>query len=332
MLENLLEVEKGVRVAVTGATGFIGRHLVERLIELKANVEILTRDPGRVPETWAGKVSIAEGDITAGKGLFTQDAQIVFHLAGEIKEPGNFWKTNVEGTRSILKECARRQITRFVHLSSVGVMGIDKAGEFDETSPCSPKNDYERSKLEAERLVLEAGRKDGLPIAILRPSTVYGPGKAGKDSFLSLIRSIKSGYFRYVGTDKGIYNIVYVEDVIEALLHMAISPTIEGGKSFIINDPMAWGDFVDHIQSLLHIGRKVSTIPTALAAPLALGCEAGKRLGIQVPFSISRYKALTSKTNFSSQRLKEELGFKFRFGNREGLKNTIYYYNQKHLL
>ncbi len=315
---------QGAAVAITGATGFIGRGLVERLISLGARIEILTRDLRRVPKNWLDRVSISQRDITAGICLFAKDAQIVFHLAGEIRESGQFWRTNVEGTRTILEKCANKGIKRFVFLSSVGVMGIGKTGIFDETSPCCPRNDYERSKLEAERLVLEAGQKKGLSVAILRPSIVYGPGKSPeKDSFLSLICSIKNGYFRYIGSDKGIYNIVYAGDVIEALLYLALYPTIKGERVFIINDAMEWGEFVDYVQSLLHVKNKIGIIPRALAFCLASGCELGSTVGMKLPFSITRFKALTSKTIFSSERIKKELDFKFLFGNRKGLKNTI---------
>ncbi len=324
---------QGLPVAVTGATGFIGRYLVKRLLEEGARIEVITRDRRRIPHEWQGRVSIVEEDIAKGARRLSPHTEIVFHCAGEIRDPQQFYKTNVEGARNILDMCIRNGIKRLVHLSSVGVIGAEKPGIFDETRPGFPRNDYERSKLEAERLVLETGQKKGLSIAILRPSIVYGPGKPPeKDSFLSLVHSINNGYFRCIGSDKGIYNIVYIGDAVEALLYLAVSPGVEEKKIFIINDAMEWGEFVDCIQSLLHLEHKIGTIPKTLAFCLALGCNLGNILGLKLPFSISRFKALSSKTIFSSERIRKELDFKFLFGNHKGLKNTIDYYRQKHLL
>ena len=324
---------KSNNIAVTGATGFIGRHLVERLLQEETQLQIITRDRRRVPSEWQGRSSVMEKDIAESAFQLSPGTGVVFHCAGETSDPRQFYKTNVEGTRNVLDACVGKGIKRFVYLSSVGVMGMEKPGTFDEISPCSPKNDYEQSKLEAEKLILETSQKEGLPVVILRPSIVYGPGKLSeRDSFLSLIRSIKRGYFRYIGTKKSIYNIVYVGDIVEALLYLAISPVVEKKKIFIINDPMAWGDFVPYIQSLLHIERKTGTIPKMLAFLLALGGELGATVGIKMPFSITRFKALTSETIFSSERLRKETDFKFLYGNREGLKNTINRYRQNNLL
>lgn len=333
VLEKSFTGLKGMSVVVTGATGFIGRHLVERLLQEEARLEIVTRNRRRVPQEWQGRSSVMEKDIAEGTFQLDSRAEVVFHCAGEIRDPRRFYKANVEGTRNVLNACVRNGIKRFVYLSSVGVIGMEKPGTFDETSPCFPKNDYEQSKLEAEKLALETGQREGLSVAILRPSIVYGPGKlSGRDSFLSLIRSIKRGYFRYIGTKKSIYNIICVGDIVEALLYLAISPVVEKKKIFIINDPMAWGDFVPYIQSLLHVERKVGTIPKMLAFSLALGGELGALFGAKVPFSITRFKALTSETIFSSERLRKETDFKFLYGNREGLRNTVNYYRQNNLL
>ena len=320
-------------VAVTGATGFIGRYFVERLLQKGTEIEVITRDRRRVPQKWQGRVLIIEEDIAKGVPRLSPDTEVVFHCAGEIRDPQQFYKTNVKGTWNILDACIHNGIKKFVHLSSIGVMGVEKPGIFDETSPCFPRNDYERSKLEAERLILETGQEKGLSVAILRPSIVYGPGKSSeKDSFLSLARSIKNGYFRYIDSDKGIYNIVYVGDVAEALLCLALNPAVERGKVFIINDAIRWANFVPYMQSLFQFERKIGSIPRPLAFCLGLGSELGRIFGIKLPFSISRFKALSSKTIFSSGRIKKELNFKFLFGNAKGLRNTIDYYRRENLI
>jgi nucleoside-diphosphate-sugar epimerase len=320
-------------LVVTGATGFIGRHLVERLIELGADVEIVTRNKSKVPKSWCDKILILEADLRDPNITFTKRPHIVFHLASEFRDSKNIWDINVKGTRNLITACVNFGVKKFVYLSSVGVMGANVPGIFDESNQCKPRNNYERSKLKSEQLVLKANNDHGFAVSILRPSIVYGPGKmSSNDSFCSLIQFIQGGKFRYIGSDKSTYNIVYVDDVVTALLYLVLYNGENNNHIFIINDPLEWGDFVRFVQSLLHLDSKVNSVPKPLAFLAALLSEGGKVAGVKLPFSITRYKALTSKTVFSSERIKKELGFKFPYGNEIGIKKTIDFYRNNNLL
>ena len=321
-----------VNIAVTGATGFIGRHLVEELLREGASIEVVTRDHANIPVEWKDRVDVLEADISKNIPKLNSMTKIVFHLAGEINNPKLFSHTNETGTRNMVKALEGIEIERFVHLSSVGVMGRDKEGTFDERDQCFVKNSYERSKLAAEEIVLNAGRDQKVPVSILRPSIVYGPGKKKSDSFLSLIRSVKKKQFRYIGSDESIYNIVYVGDVVEALVYLSCVDKNKGSEIFILNDPVMWKEFIFQTQSLLRSRYKVNTVSGSIAFCLAAGCDIINIFGKKLPFSTTRYKALTSKTVFSAEKINKELGFNLPFGNNKGIAITLEEYKEKGLL
>ncbi len=319
--------------AVTGATGLIGRQLIDRLLKINIPLRLLTRDAGRIPEQWRKKAEIIEGDLFTGRERFCRGAGVVFHLAGEIREKKNFVSTNVQGTAALLEECRRAHIEKLVYLSSVGVIGASGSRSYDETSACLPANAYEKSKHEAECLVREYAASGAFKTAVLRPSIVYGPGRVPEqDSFLALVRAIDKGYFHFIGRGEGIYNIVYAGDVAEALLRLAAVEDERCPEGVIINQPLTWKEFVSLLSSELGVEHSFSSLPVPIALALAFVCEAGRRIGLKMPFSLSRYRALTCKTVFSSRLLCSDLGFTFISGHKQGIKNTLAYYRQQGLI
>ena len=324
---------KDPKIFVTGATGFIGRHLVNSLLERKQYLYILTRNPDRVPLRWKDRLSILKGDLSDTGFSLPDGTEIVFHCAGEIKDKSRFQETNVEGTRNIVNACLKHGRCKLVYLSSVGVMGADKDGLIGEGTNCSPKNIYEKTKYEAERIIQDAVRDSGLNAVILRPSIVYGPGIAKtRDSFLALIKAIKSKKFCLFGKKPSYYNIVYVGDVVEALIYLADTDIKVSGETFIINDVIPWEDFIKEVLSILKKNNAVMEIPGFIGYSLALLCEAANRVGVKTPFSLSRYRVLTCKTIFSSVKLSEQAGYRFRYGNKEGIKITLKHYLDQGLL
>jgi len=258
---------------------------------------------------------------------------IVFHCAGEIKDKEKFEKTNVEGTRNIVRACLKHRQCKLVHLSSVGVMGSESSGIIDETAKCLPKNAYEKTKYKAEKIIQDAVKNSGLDAVLLRPSIVYGQGIAkDRDSFLALIQAIKKKKFCVFGKAPSYYNIVYVDDVIEALIYLANTDIKVSGKVFIINDVISWQCFTKEVLSMLKISGAVINIPSFAGYILALIHEIENKAGIKTPFSISRYKALTCKTIFSSEQLFNQAGFKFRYGNKEGIRIVLEHYLSQGLL
>ena len=202
---------------VTGATGFIGHHLVAQLLWQSFSVRILTRGIHPLPEALAQQVEIVYGDLVDKISILksVSGCDIVFHLAGELNNPSRMFLVNLEGTDSLLKSCRQVGIKQVIYLSSVGVMGTRRSGSVDETELCHPQNIYEKSKLGAEILVLKWAAESATRGVVIRPTNVFGCGPRNRlDSMVSWLQSIKSG--RFVFFDRqAISNYVYVEDVVD---------------------------------------------------------------------------------------------------------------------
>jgi nucleoside-diphosphate-sugar epimerase len=317
---------------VTGATGFIGRYLVDRLLDDGGVIRALTRDPQRVPPHWHGRVQIAVGDVRDERALVaaTENVDVVYHLAGEIRETKLFDDVNCVGTRRLLETCARNGPVRFLHCSSVGVIGARGKGQYDEQSPCWPANPYEISKLKAELAALEYGRGGQLRVTIVRPTTVFGPrGGIAEDSFLSWMRTIKQGRFRFIGSGRALANYVYVEDVARSCIFLA-SEEFAVGEILHIADPCTVEELVAHAAALLGV-RMPGSIPRSLALGVALGLQtAGRVFSLPVPLTLNRVKALTRGSTFAGKRLSEK--YRLPFGWRKGLRRTIHAYQTLGLL
>src|SRR6266545_3846822 len=220
-------------VLVTGASGFIGRHLTDRLLENRALVRVVTRNPDRLPSEWTGRVDVVVGSLTDHHTIesATKDVSLVFHLAGETQNPAVMRAVNAGAACELARAANGAGVKRFIHLSSVGVIGTDGAGEIAEDAPCHPKSEYERTKLEGERAVLELARSSGSDAVIVRPTIVYGEGVTrSRDSLLEWLKALQRGRFLFIGR-KAIANYVYVGDVVEAILRLSERPA-PGGEIF----------------------------------------------------------------------------------------------------
>jgi nucleoside-diphosphate-sugar epimerase len=322
-------------VGVTGGTGFIGRHLVTSLVKHNAHVRVLTRRPEILGQLWPkGDVEPWAGDLTVPETLrgFAHSARVVYHLAGEVRDANCYDMVNVTGTKNLLKACLDNELKKFVHLSSVATIGASSAGVVDESTPCHPKNAYERSKLAGEQVVLSAFKESQLPVTVIRPTIVFGEGtNQNHDSLVSLLSAIKKGCFRFVGTGKSSFNYIYIGDVVRACLFLAETDKATG-KVYIVSDSCSLRAFVGAAVEFMDV-RMPGSVPTWLAYTIAIGFEmAAKLTHFSPPLTVGRVRALTSRVVYSSDKLREELGFSPPIGWREGLRRTLEWYNRNRLL
>jgi nucleoside-diphosphate-sugar epimerase len=169
-------------ILVTGATGFLGHNLIPRLRKAGHQVRAVVRPSSDVEFLVRNGVDLAYADdITdsAAVGRACLGCRAVIHAAGHFRFWGSlptFWQTNVEGTAAVLSGAVEAGVERFVHISTVVVVGQTQPGQMiDESHPCNPLDPYQRTKLEGEKLVLAYHREQGLPVVILRPGAFYGP-------------------------------------------------------------------------------------------------------------------------------------------------------------
>lgn len=170
-----------MRILVTGATGFLGRNLCPYLRDQGHAVRALVRPTSDWRFLAEQGVDIAFGDVRDPEAVAraVEGCKAVVHAAGYFRfwgPPEGFHGVNVVGTRNVVRAAVRAGVRRLVHISTVAVIGRPRPGTvIDESYPPRPVDLYQRTKLEAEAVVLEAVRQEGLPAVILRPGAFYGP-------------------------------------------------------------------------------------------------------------------------------------------------------------
>lgn len=294
------------KVLVTGASGFIGRYVVNELLLDGTEVYVLTRNTGSFYNK-DQRVKLIIGDLTDQLKI-PKNISTIFHCAGIISDNRNMRAVNVVGTShvvdtAILNDC------RLVHLSSAGVVGPSKSRIIDEFSDCKPQNLYETTKYEAEQIVLQ-GVKSGLKATMLRPTIVFGLGRNQEnDSFLHLLRSIKSGNYRNIGNGKAIYNIVHAREVARALVTLEQIPQ-QSGEAFFINNPISFNKFSETVSHAINC-RTPNTIPFSIAFIATVCCSlASKIANVNLPLTWSRLAALSNTTIYSQSHLLSETNYK----------------------
>jgi nucleoside-diphosphate-sugar epimerase len=313
-----------MNIAITGATGFIGSELVKKNLELGNSVSILTRRDN-TGSLFPGKVQIIKGDLSnrnSELNLLLKNTDVLFHCAAEITSPEKMFDVNVKGTLNLINAAAGR-INRWVQLSSTGVYGNPTTGIIDETIPENPRNEYEKTKLLSDKLVIEAGENNKFAYSILRPSNVFGATMKNQSLF-QLIKSIDKGFYIPIGTKGASANYVPVENVIEALV-LCGNHANALGKTFIVSD---WTT-IDNFTLLIakELNKKIPSIrlPKNLLKAFAL---AGYFIP-KFPLSLSRINALTNKSRYSSARISEYLDYKTAVNLEEGIQRMVEAYLSK---
>ena len=311
------------RVLVTGATGLIGRPLVASLVADGVAVRVLTRGGGALPPEWGDLVEVARGDLADAASLApaVDGCDVVYHLAGELRDAAKVRAVNTDGTASLLAAAARAGVAHVVHLSSVGVMGVDAPGPASEDATGMPRSPYEISKRDAERLALTWSGTTTVPVTALRPTIVFGARTGGgPHSFLALLHAIAAGRFVFVGR-AAVANFVYVEDVVAACRAAAARRV---GGVFIVADPCPLTVFIGAAAAALGVPAPRAVMPRAVALALAASLEAaGVLVGRAVPLTRARVRALSNRTEFRSARIGASLGWAPTVGYATGLQRTV---------
>lgn len=292
---------KRISVLVTGASGFIGKHLVDKLLGEGSQVYALTRKSNSETD-FDKRVQTVKGDIT--KQFYLPDEiTTIFHCAGAISQKDLMESVNIQGTHNIV-EAALERDCRLVHLSSAGVIGHIREVYIDEKTKCNPQNFYEKTKLEAEKIVKKAIGK-GLMAQILRPTIVFGTGREpASDSFLQLVSAMKLGRYKQIGKGSGIYNIVHVNEVVRAMIALD-DDTLSNGGTYFVNTPITFKDMFRIVQEET-TGQSVE--PMGVPYLFALGAVAAFSIvsalaGIKMPLTFSRLQSLTNRRVFMQQHL-----------------------------
>ena len=295
-----------MKILVTGATGFIGRFLVDELLSLGHSVYALARPTSDCGFLEQKGVEVIIADLADEKSLLPLEQyqfDAIYHCAGlvEDKDLQRLYKANVAGTDNICRYALQHGVKRLVYLSSVATVSGNDMVPLTEDLPYSATNLYGLSKLEAESLVLEY-RRHGLPAVILRPAMVYGEGEPhALDTIMRLL-----GYRLLPLADGGRYkmHMAYVRNVSAALVMALAEDRFLEGTFFIADDEALTQREVFSILSRSIGAREPAMLPAWLTPVLArvplLGRNVSSMLKDRV-YDISRLKSTGYKHPYTAQ-------------------------------
>ncbi|MFQ5903446.1 MAG: NAD-dependent epimerase/dehydratase family protein [Candidatus Binatia bacterium] len=324
-----------MKVLVTGGTGFLGRNVVRRLLDGGDVVRVLVRPSrtGQYPHLAIlnehGRQAAAEeviGDLCDSSSLrqVLDGIEAVCHCAARVQVGGSwsdFKEVNIRGTERLLEEACRERIKRFLHVSTLGVYGLDgQETTITEESPLDEGNRgyYTRSKIESERLIWKYSRERDLPVTVIRPGILYGPGKPPFVSrpFVALGPKLRIAIAR----PEQRLPLTYVENVAEAI-HLALHSNRAIGRAYNVVDEAVLQE--DYLALLSRVGlnhaRTILLPPTPIYLLLSLSEHFCRWLGVAPPVSRDQFQRALASILYDTSRAREELGWSPKVGMAEAL-------------
>ncbi|MDQ7779633.1 MAG: NAD(P)-dependent oxidoreductase [Planctomycetota bacterium] len=321
-----------MRILVTGATGFIGRHLATGLAQDGHEVICLVRDERRLSVAGTRGIRPVVGDLLDRESLriAVDDAEIVFHLAGLTKalSPGVFTRVNRLGTRRLVEACVEtcNPPRRFVYVSSLSAMGpCGRRDTLVEDSYCHPLTPYGRSKLAGEDELRTAGA--GLAYTILRPPAVYGPGDREN---LAFFRMAKLGVVPIVA-GAGRFTLIHVADLTRAV-RQCTDCDAAIGKTILVGSPQAvtWRELAEAIRLAVNPRARTVEVPRKAVRFAGRVVQCFSRFaGIPVIFDEAKAIEMTQDAWVcSGARAAELLGFRCQVALSQGFMDTADWYRR----
>lgn len=322
-----------MKVALTGASGYTGGHILKRLLARGDSVKALVREGSITPELRASGAELVTG-VLGNKDdarRLVSGCDALMHVAAVYRTAGHpdsyYREINVEGTRKLLEAALEAGVRRFVHTSTVGVHGDVSHPPADENAPLAPSDIYQETKAEAEAMAREFGKTHPIEVAIVRPGAIYGPGET---RLLKVFRSIARGRYAVVGSGKPHYHLVYIDDLVDGFL-LALDRPEAAGETFIIAGPRAI--------SQNDLAREVAQATGGSIWPLHLPAWPIQRLGdvveaiciplgIEPPIHRRRVDFWVKNRSFSIEKARRVLGYDPKVDVTEGIRRTALWYRE----
>jgi nucleoside-diphosphate-sugar epimerase len=305
-------------VAITGGTGFIGKRLVARHIARGDKVRLLTRkvagfESHPLLEVRECDLLIASPAVLASH---LQGVDVIYHCAGQLTDVQSMRALHVDATRK-LAEAAAGLIGHWVQLSSVGVYGPVKSGVVTEDSRFNPIGEYEITKAESDKIVVDAASNGAFSYSILRPSNVFGAGMTNQSLF-AMVSMIERGLFFFIGRPGASANYIHVDNVVEGLIRCGTMQQAKG-RTYNLSDHCTLEHFVDVIAKALGHSSPRIRIPEPVAQ--LVGATLGSIPGF--PLTRSRVDALIKRSEYSTDRIRQELGYQTVVSIDDGLRELV---------
>lgn len=306
-------------ILVTGANGFIGQAFCKALVQRRFPFIAVSRSDSNMDSY------ITIGDIN-GLTDWTQvlaGIDIVVHLAAYVHVPTSsqspelIQEVNVEGTANLARQAAQAGVKRLVFVSSIKVNGeYTEVQPFTENdSPC-PMDAYGKSKFKAEKALWDISRETGMEIVVVRPPLVYGPRV--KANFLSLVRLIEKGLWMPLGAIKNKRSLIYVENLVDALILCAAHPHA-AGETFLVSDGPAVStpELMRAIAKALGRPYRIFSFP-----PLIM------RLFARLMNKSSQMDKLLQSLEIDSSKIRSHLGWDPPFSMQQGLQEAARWFKE----
>jgi acetylornithine/succinyldiaminopimelate/putrescine aminotransferase/nucleoside-diphosphate-sugar epimerase len=320
---------------ITGATGFVGGQLAQRLVAEGHPVRCLVRESSDTSLLDGLDVELAVGDLTNASSLAraVDGCDYVFHCGALVSDwatKQEIAQTNVQGTRSLLEASVGASVRRFVHFSTTDVYGYPDRPGTDETYTAKRfRNWYAETKREAESEVREVEKEHALDAVILRPATVYGPGSI--EVVGEIARAIRARNMLLVDGGRAVAGLCYVDNLLDAAI-LALRHQAAPGHAFNVTDGLSvtWREFTDGLAEGLGCSKVRWSLPYWMANAVGFSLEHAYRLlrkttGLNVPPLLSRQavQVLGKNQDFSNRRAREMLGWEPRVEYSTGLEATV---------
>lgn len=319
-----------MNILITGATGFIGTHLVERLVKRGHRVRALASPKSsseRLKFLQNLNAEIVVGDLAKPDSLagVGEDMEILFHL-GSIsgsKSRKHYSEVNEQGTLALLRAFSHHP-QKIILMSSVLAVGPCRGTPVNEKTECNPVGDYGASKLAQERIALQFCREKEIPLVILRPSPVYGPRNP---TILKLLKALNARFFP-IRSKNPCMDYIYVENLVDASLLVMEKGSgiyhVSDGRKYSLDDIL---NTITTIQ-----GKHLLPIyfPKSLVKAAHRMLEVFSRpFKFQPPFNQGGLQWMTQKYWYSDISRIEALGYKGSIDLAEGMKRTINYFKEQ---
>jgi dihydroflavonol-4-reductase len=321
-------------VLLTGATGFLGSHILDRLLERGVETTCLVRPSSDASGLEARGVALRRACM-AGPSAELEAAvaghATVIHAAGAIRALSTqaFLDANAGVTEALALACLASAPTtpRFVQVSSVGATGPAPLGSsLTEDQPPTERTDYGRSKWEAEQRLL--AMRDRLPVVILRPTAIFGPRDK---EMLTVLKMAGTGWLpAFAGPDQ-VYNLAHVDDIVRGVLR-GCDPSLPSGSVFLLGGPQehSAADLARALGQVLERPVRLLPLPRALLWSVALVSELWAAM-LRRPAMLNRQKIpeLTGNWSLDLSQAREGMGHEPTVLLEDGLRATVRWYRQR---
>lgn len=316
---------------VTGASGFVGSHVVEALREQGTAVRALVRTAAAEASLREVGVEVQVGDVCDPRVLAeaVRGVDVVYHCAaavGPAYSPRQIHDISLAGARNLLDALKQKGSGRAVILTSVNVLGTRNLDDATEDLPCRRSHDASADvKIEIEALTNEYVQRHNVDAVILRPGLIYGP--RDRHNLPQMARALRRGKFAFLGSRDNIAPIVYISDVVDAIVLAGRTPASRGRIYHITDGSRTTiGQFVDRLAELIRCPPPRKVLPYAvpyLACVLFDALAALRLYRGRPPISRASFRHLATSRLVSIERATQELGYAPRIFYQEGLSTAV---------